>query len=128
VRRLGEEAFDGFFMRTSKTKKTRGAGSAAAGRADGENIPGNIPAGNTGTNTSIAPGTSPEVVTIHRRQINAAPYNPRKIGEKNRGKLRKGMLEFGMVELEQAVRQPGRRPPTAFDPGRGERQRLHAAG
>jgi ParB-like chromosome segregation protein Spo0J len=90
VRRLGEEAFDGFFMRTSKTKKTRGAGSAAAGRADGENIP----AGN-----SIAPGTSPEVVTIHRRQINAAPYNPRKIGEKNRGKLRKGMLEFGMVEL-----------------------------
>jgi hypothetical protein len=44
-------------------------------------------------------GTGPTVVTIRRKQIKLAHYNPRKIKKENRDKLEKGLLEFGNVEL-----------------------------
>ena len=39
-----------------------------------------------------------EIITVHRRDLKNAPYNPRQIGDEARKRLKKGITKFGLVE------------------------------
>lgn len=39
-----------------------------------------------------------EIITVHRRELKNAPYNPRQISDEARKRLKKGIAKFGLVE------------------------------